>query len=154
IPACYPFLQHLKCALLSLLQIHRPRTEVWLRRRLTAATFLELLRKLTAGVEEAPASSRSGLRSYLEEPAAAFHAALSRRAGQRQELPRERAIASARRRKGVRGGFAWAELREPQAGVGRTQPPAARILPEPSIQFLERLASAARPAHASANKRP
>ena len=66
IPACYPFLQHLKCALLSLLQIHRPRTEVWHRRRLTAATFLELLRKLTAGVEEAPASSRSGLRSYLE----------------------------------------------------------------------------------------
>src|SRR5437660_8857191 len=107
--------------------------------------FLELLLTRTAGAEGAPASWRSGFPSELGEQAAASRATRSRRADWRRELPLERAIANARLARFVRGGIAWEELQERQAGAGWRQPPDARIPAEPRLSLHPWFARELRP---------
>src|SRR5256886_16634282 len=97
--------------------------------------FLEPALKLTAEAEGAPASWRSGFPSDLGEQAAASRAARSRPADRRRGLPRERAIGTVRLARGGRGGNAWEEMQERQAGVGWKQSPDA-LNPGGPILFL------------------
>ena len=115
--------------------------------------FPEPLLNPTVVAEGAPVSRRPGLPSDLGEPAAGFHAARPRQADWRQALPREQAIANAYPARGVRGGIAWEELQEPQAGVGWKQPPFERILPEPGLYLLPRLARESLPSLPSGRER-
>src|SRR5438552_718559 len=70
-------------------------------------------------------------RARLEAARIDFHAGPSKRADRRQELPRERAMASGRLRKGGRDEIFSLALGETQAGLGRELTREALLLPEP-----------------------
>src|SRR5205807_5611599 len=101
--------------------------------------------KRTAGAEGVAPSWLSELCSYLGEPAIASRAARSRPADRRRGLPRERAIATVRLARGVRGVIAWEEMQERQAGVGWKQSPDARIPAEPRLSLHPWFARELRP---------
>src|SRR5438552_16844694 len=102
--------------------------------------FLEPALKLTAEAEGAPASWRSGFPSEMGEQAAAPRAARSRPADRRRGLPRERATATVRLARGVRGVIAWQEMQGRQGGGGWRQSPDERMPAEPTLSPHPRLA--------------